>query len=146
MYEGQAQSTKHSHKTKNREIRTSLNTEGELRCSGRVRYLKVSIKDDILKWYVKWYNNYTSEGINNWLIFMEWQYYRWPVVFFWLMFCEPIVHFVLFLLALYWISIYDCGFLVSSQILYTHWLLNMLTLLRVLSQLLQRQLLPPQWP
>ena len=68
------------------------------------------------------------------------------VVFFWLMFCEPIVHFVLFLLALYWMSIFDCGFLVSSQISYTYWLLNKLTLLQVLSQLLQRQLLSPQWP
>ena len=147
---------------------------------------------------LKWYNNYTSEGINNWLIFTEWQYYWWPclswchhfvivtslithhqilntrstiyatsragtaywgystgvifrfngvaflVVFLWFMFCEPIVHFVLFLLALYWMSIFDCGFLVSSQISYTHWLLSKLTLLQVLSQLLQRQLLPPQ--
>ena len=68
------------------------------------------------------------------------------VVFLWLMFCEPIVHFVLFLLVLYWMSIFVCGFLISSQIAYTYWLLNKLTLLQVLSQLLQRQLLSPQWP
>ena len=32
----QNRSTKHTHKTKNRDTRTSLNTGGELRCSGRV--------------------------------------------------------------------------------------------------------------